>query len=115
MKNIAYSRNDFWNNIPDDCKQAINELKRMKVYECCAWDYEENFAHVWWLVLHEVDMYAEGHFGMEKWHYDIGGMYKEQAKRADKWLIKHLPLFNKYKKMLPNDFNENEFYYNGQI
>ena len=60
-------------------------------------------------------MYAEGHYGLEGWHSDIGGMYKEQAKRADKWLIRHLPLFNKYKKMLPDDFNQDEFRYSGQI
>ena len=115
MKNISYARNDFWNNIPEDCKRAITELKRLKVFECCAWDYEENFAHVWWLVLHEVDMYAEGEFGQEKWHYDIGGMNKKQAQRADKWLITYLTLFNKYKKLLPDDFSKDEFYYNGQV
>jgi hypothetical protein len=86
------SRN-FWENIPIDCVKAIAELKRLKVYKLCAWDYEETFSDVWWLVLHEVDMYAEGEFVREasRSYFHTGdpeAMNLKQAQRADSWLLK---------------------------
>lgn len=110
IKNIGYAKNDFWSRIPEDCKTAIKELKRLKVCRCCAWDYEDSFAHVWWLVLHEVDMFAEGHFRASD-----GGMTREQARKADSWLIKYLPLFNKYKKDYPEDWRVEDFRYKRQV
>lgn len=104
---------DFWGNIPEDCKQAIKELERLKVYGCIALDHEETFADVWWLVLHEVDLYVEGEFGQEAWHNSIGGMNKSQARNADKWLIKWLPLFNKYQSH--HTYGGGDFYYSGQV
>ena len=84
---------DFWSNIPDDCKKAISELKRLKVYHLLALDYEEVFTDVWWLVLHEVDMYEEGEFCKEASRsiYGIGdeqAMNLKQAQAADRWLVK---------------------------
>lgn len=32
----------FWSNIPLDCKQAIKELERLKVYQCLALNYGDN-------------------------------------------------------------------------
>lgn len=113
---MRYGRKEFWDAIPDDCKKAISELKRMKVFGCCAWDFEEDFSDVWWLVLHEVDMWVEGEFGMEAWHLESGcGMNRAQAKRADEWLIRYLPLFNKYKNTKTDRFNDSEYHYGGQV
>lgn len=94
----------FWGNIPDDCKKAISELNRLKVSRCMAYDYEETFADVWWLALHEVDLWAEGE--------DRESMNRQQARRADEWLIRWLPLFNKYK---TGNFGKAPFRYTGQI
>ena len=92
----------FWDDIPDDCEKAIKELKRLKVHKLCAYDCEETFADVWWTVLHEVDMYAEGEYCKEasRSYYGTGepnAMNLAQARKADAWLIKWNPLFNKYK------------------
>lgn len=112
---MRYGEKDFWDEIPEDCKKAISELKRMKVFGCCAWDYEEDFSDVWWLVLHEVDMWVEGEFGVESWHIDnTGGMNRAQAKRADNWLIRYLPLFNKYRRTKPEHSDDADFAYAGQ-
>lgn len=94
-------RKDFWSNIPEDCKKAISELKRLKVFNLCAWDYEETFADVWWLVLHEVDMYEEGEFCKEASRSIYGegdpqAMDIRQAKKADAWLIRWNVLAFKY-------------------
>lgn len=115
---------NFWDNIPDDCKKAISELKRMKVFKCAGFDYEETFADVWWLILHEVDMYEEGEFCFEGPSGDPGAMNHKQAKRADEWLIKYLYLFNKYKQdkyvseywhKVHMGWNEGDYNYEGQI
>ena len=29
------TRDDFWGNIPEDCKKAISELNRLKVMQLC--------------------------------------------------------------------------------
>ena len=118
MTGISYSKNDFWSRIPEDCKKAISELKKLKVHRLCAYDYEETFADVWWLVLHEVDLYAEGEYGSdgEFTFTEPCFLNKSQAKNADKWLIKYLHLFNKYKNTGERkSFRESEFYYAGQI
>jgi len=107
---MRYGQKEFWDNIPEDCTKAITELKRMKVFGCCAWDFEEDFSDVWWLVLHEVDMFVEGEFTAKD-----GGMTKAQAKRADDWLIRYLPLFNKYKRTKPERFDDADFEYYGQV
>ena len=73
-----------------------------------ALDHEETFADVWWLVLHEVDMFVEGEFTANN-----GGMTKQQALRADIWLIRWLPLFDKYKSS--ERYNEAKFSYSGQV
>lgn len=93
---------NFWKNIPDDCKKAISELKRLKVFRLLGLDYEETFADVWWLVLHEVDLYEEGEFCYEASRNYMGevepsAMNLRQAIAADNWLVRWLPLFNKYK------------------
>lgn len=123
-------RKSFWNAIPDDCKKAISELKRLKVYGLLALDYEETFADVYWLVLHEVDLYEEGEFCREASRSVFGegdpqAMNLKQAKAADKWLIKYLDLYNKYKadeyyspygKMLRlNNWGKGYYYYGGQL
>ena len=101
---------DFWKDIPADCQQAIKELKKMKVFRLCAFDYEETFADVWWLVLHEVDMYVEGEFCKEASRsiYIDGGdpeaMDIRQAKTADSWLCRWNSLAQKYS--LPGNFTQ---------
>lgn len=113
---MRYGVKEFWDDIPADCTKAISELKRMKVFGCCAWDFEDDFSDVWWLVLHEVDMWVEGEFGMEAWHVDSGcGMNRAQAKRADAWLIRYLPLYNKYRRSKPEYEDAEDFYYGGQV
>ena len=116
----SWKDDDFWDHIPEDCRKAISELKRMKVYSCCAWDYEKSFADVWWNVLHEVDMYVEGEFCREasRSHYGSGepdAMNLSQAKKADVWLIRWIDLFNAYKDTAFFDFSEDEFIYDGQL
>lgn len=120
---------DFWNDIPEDCKKAISELKRLKVFKLLALDYEETFSDVWWLVLHEVDMYVEGEFCREasRSYYGVAepdAMDKMQAKRADTWLVKWLPLFNKYTAKeyhtdyyytIHSGWGEDDYVYNGQL
>ena len=110
---------NFWENIPDDCKKAISELQRLKVNNLCAWDHEENFGDVWWLVLHEVDLYAEGEFCKEVSRAgsmaDPSAMSLAQAQRADRWLVKWNDLFNKYRTIGEGRFSENEFMYDGQL
>ena len=123
-------RKSFWDNIPTDCKKAITELKRMRVYKLMALDYEETFADIWWLVLHEVDMYNEGEFCREASRCIFGtgdpqAMNLKQAQAADKWLIRWLPLFNKYKQeqylseywhMIHGvGFREGDYPYGGQL
>lgn len=100
VKNIPYARDDFWSRIPDDCKKAISELKRMKVHGLCAYDYEDTFADVWWLVLHEVDMWDEGEYRMEADANESDPCYmnRKQANTARKWLVKWESLFIKYAK-----------------
>lgn len=105
-------RSSFWVNIPDDCKKAISELKRLKVFRCCAFDYEETFADVWWLVLHEVDMYAEGEFCREASRSifcegEPNAMNLKQAQAADRWLCRWWELAHKYSQ--PNMLSE--YYY----
>ena len=122
-------RKDFWKNIPEDCVKAINELKRLKVYHLIATDYEETFSDVWWLVLHEVDMYEEGEFCQEAsrsiWgESDEGAMNIRNAQAADRWLVRWLPLFNKYKERkyytdyyfkVHSGFGDEPFIYAGQV
>lgn len=126
MKN---ERKDFWKNIPEDCQKAIKELNRLKVSGMLAIDYEETFADVWWLVLHEVDMYAEGEFCQEASRSQFGegdpfAMNIRNAQAADRWLVKWLPLFNKYKDnkyyseyywKIHSGFSQDDFYYEGQV
>ena len=82
-------RGAFWESIPKECKTAINELKRMKVFEEMAFDWEDTFYQVWCLARHEVDLYVEGEYGQEDWHNESGcGMNRRQAKTADAWLYK---------------------------
>ena len=41
-------RNEFEKRIPEDCRQAIKELKRLRVYSCAALDdCIDSFADVW--------------------------------------------------------------------
>ena len=94
-------RSNFWKHIPEDCEKAIKELKRLKVFGLCAWDYEETFADVWWLVLHEVYLYEEGEFCREArrsvWgEGDPEAMNLKQAQAADRWLCRWNDLANKY-------------------
>lgn len=95
------ARSDFFANIPEDCKKAISELKRLKVYRLSALDdYVETFADVWWAVLHEVDLYEEGEFCQEAsrccGECDPQAMNFKQAKTADNWLIRWNDLAIKY-------------------
>lgn len=96
----------FWDSIPNDCKQAIRELKSMKVYRLSALDdYVETFADVWWAVLHEVDLYEEGEFCKEasrscSGYGDSQAMDIRQARTADTWLVRWNDLAIKYS--LPN-------------
>lgn len=118
---------NFWKNIPEDCKKAINQLKRLKVYNLLATDYEETFSDVWWLVLHEVDLYAEGECCQEASRCDWAeetAMNIKNAQAADRWLIRWLPLFNKYtdRKFYSDyyfqvhcGFNEEPYCYTGQL
>lgn len=106
----------FWGNIPEDCVKAIKELKRLKVYNLIGIDHEETFADVWWLVLHEVDLYEEGEFCQEasrcNWA-DPSAMNIRSAKAADRWLVRWLPLFNKYAD--PAEFSALPYMYTGQL
>lgn len=124
-----YDKHNFWSNIPDDCRKAIGELKRLKVFKLLGLDYEETFSDVWWLVLHEVDMYEEGEFCREasRDYYGVGdpsAMNLSQAKKADAWLVRWLDLFNKYKEdKYHSDYwhkvhcgwNEGYYDYGGQV
>ena len=110
---------NFWANIPADCKKAINELKRMKVNRLAGYDHERNFADVWWCILHEVDLYADGEYRAEDF---IADGYPEEAKyslnlkqaqTADKWLVRWVHLFNKYK--TPEYCGNEDFIYTGQV
>ncbi len=113
--------NYFWDNIPDDCKKPIAELKRMKVFRCCGFDYEETFADVWWLVLHEVDLYEEGEFCREASRSRFGdgdpsAMNLKQAQAADRWLVRYEELFNKYKDSTgQRTFSDGYYHYGGQL
>lgn len=121
------TRKDFWSSIPADCEKAVAELKRMKVFRLCGWDYEETFADVWWLVLHEVDLYAEGEYGQESGFIESDPAYlnKRSAKAADNWLVRWWELANKYSQPAAlSDYHRlvhggwGEFgidYYSGQI
>ena len=106
--------NDFWGNIPTDCKEAIRELKRLKVHRLAGYDWEQNFSEVWWCILHEVDLYADGEYRAEdepserKYRLNLA-----QAQSADRWLVKWLPLFNKYK--TPDFCGDRDFTYTGQV
>lgn len=129
MFNGANRKHDFWLNVPDDCKKAVAELKRLKVCRLLALDYEETFSDVWWLVLHEVDLYEEGEFCREASRSIFGegdaqAMNLSQAKKADEWLVRWLDLFNKYKgKEYHSDYwykvhtgwSDDDFYYGGQL
>ncbi len=122
-----WKKNDFWKNIPSDCVKAIKELQRLKVYRLCAFDYEETFSDVWWLVLHEVDMYAEGEFCKEAGRSEDGvgdpaAMDMRNAQAADRWLVRWNELFNKY--TAPEYYSEYyhkvhspmaEYWYGGQV
>lgn len=124
-----WKRHDFWKNIPEDCEKAIKELKRLKVFRLLALDYEETFSDVWWLVLHEVDMYEEGEFCKEASRSIFGegdpeAMNLKQAQTADRWLCKWLDLFNKYKGKdwhtdywyhINTGFDDSYFFYDGQV
>lgn len=92
----------FWEAIPEDCKKAIGELKRLKAHRIAGYDHERTFADVWWCILHEVDLYEEGEYRAEDY---IADGYPEEAKycltlanaqAADRWLIKWGKLFDKY-------------------
>ena len=104
MNTISYARDDFWSRIPDDCKKAISELKRLKVHRLAGYDYEDSFADVWWLILHEVDMWDEGEYRMEvdAVYSDPSYMNRKQANTARKWLVKWEDLFIKYAKLSDN-------------
>ena len=102
-------RNEFEKQIPDDCKEAIKELKRLRIYRLAALDdCIESFADVWWMVLHELDRYVE-----DEYPTCDGGLTHKQAERADAWLIKHVGLFNKYRD--PGEYGKCEFIYTGQV
>ena len=106
MANMGQS---FWKNIPEDCEKAIKELKRLKVFNLCAWDYDETFADVWCLVLHEVDMYEEGEFCREASRSIFGegdpqAMNLKQAQTADRWLVRWEELAWKYS--LPDQLSD---------
>ena len=84
----------------------------MKVFRLLGTDYEETFADVWWLVLHEVDLYEEGEFCREASRSNWGegdpeAMNLKQAITADRWLVKWWKLANKYSQ--PECFSE--YYY----
>ena len=123
---------NFWDNIPDDCRKAISELKRLKVFGLCGWDCESTFSDVWWLVLHEVDMYAEVEFCREasRSYFHTGepdAMNLKQAQAADRWLLKWKPLFEKYTNPAYycedyftvhsgfSDFSDSPYWYSGQV
>lgn len=102
-------RNEFEKQIPDDCKEAIKELKRLRIYRLAALDdCIKSFADVWWMVLHELDLYVE-----DEYPTCDGGLTHKQAERADAWLIKHVGLFNKYRD--PGEYGEHEIIYTGQV
>lgn len=109
----------FWEEIPEDCKKAINELKRLKVHRLAGYDHERTFADVWWCILHEVDLYADGEYRAEDFIADgypeeaKYSMNFKQAQRADAWLIRWCKLFDKYKDA--EEFGKNDFNYTGQI
>ena len=99
---------NFWKNIPDDCKKAISELKRLKAHRLAGYDNEETFADVWWCILHEVDLYADGDPEEAKFSLNL-----KQAQTADRWLCRWVHLFNKYK---TEDFcGDKDFSYHGQV
>lgn len=125
MANFTYPHN-FWKNIPEDCAKAVKELKHLKVFNLCAWDYEETFTDVWWLVLHEVDLYAEGEYGQGEGFIESDPAYlnSRSAKAADKWLVRWWGLAYKYS--TPGNFTEEHdkyigwfgdgiSYYDGQV
>lgn len=111
---VEYMKNDFWSSIPEDCKKAIKELQRLKVDRLAAYDVERTFADVWWAILHEVDLYAEGEYRAEDSPEEAQYMLNlRSAQAADRWLVKYLYLFNKYK--TPDFCGSNNFQYYGQV
>lgn len=109
----------FWEEIPQDCKKAIGELKRLKAHKLAGYDHERTFADVWWCILHEVDLYADGEYCSEDMIAEGFPeeakycMNRKQAQRADEWLIRWCYLFDKYKDT--EEFGETPFGYTGQI
>lgn len=88
----------FWNNIPEDCKKAISDLKRLKVHRLAAYDNEKNFADVWYLVSNEVLMWDLGNCRAEADADDSDPCFlnRASANAARRWLVKYEHLFIKY-------------------
>lgn len=110
---------NFGANIPQDCKKAIGELKRMKVNRLAGYDHEKTFADVWWCILHEVDLYADGEYCAEDMIAEgypeeaKHCMNRKQAQKADEWLVRWSFLFEKYKD--ESYCGDREFGYTGQL
>ena len=81
----------FWKSIPDDCRKAISELKRLKVFEMIWDDPYETFADVWDAVDHEWTLWDEGEFPASD-----GGMTKKEADAAMSWMERWQELKEKY-------------------
>jgi len=77
-----------YTDLPSDCKQAIAELKRMKVYKVMNHDAYESFSDVWYRVQHEVDMYREG---------EADELTQISCVNAMVWLDRYKDLYEKYK------------------
>ena len=77
-----------YTDLPSDCKQAIAELKRMKVYKIMNHDSYVTFSDVWYRVQHEVDLYREG---------EADELTQTSCVNAMVWLDRYKDLYEKYK------------------
>lgn len=80
----------FKYDVPEDCVNALNELKRMRVYRVMDDDCENNFADTWFHVRHECDMY--------EWDEGSNELTHSTYTTAKAWVVKYRHLYDKYNK-----------------
>lgn len=78
----------FRKELPNDCDEAIKQLKKLKVYRVMNDDVIDNFSDVWFRVQHECDMYEEGEDSNELVYQSYIG--------AKNWLDRWEDLYKKY-------------------
>nr|DAH73461.1 MAG TPA: hypothetical protein [Caudoviricetes sp.] len=72
----------------EDCILPLQEAKKLKAYEERNDDDENNFADIYYHILHEVNLYEEGE--------DCNVLNTSDYNKAKKWLAKYNHLYEKY-------------------